>query len=151
MPKPTQIIRHHMTWQNHQVCVGYCSSKTFVWGKLCFSPVTAIYNQQLEVWGICKAITTGSDPCPCLQFSKQGGEEYIVQQMSQNYQPRTTPPPIPPTPHHPNSKCAKFLYSTTREIGEEDWGCRVHSLRVVFLIKCCIANKKKKKKPPKLY
>lgn len=99
MPKPTQIIRHHMTWQNHQVCVGYCSSKTFVWGKLCFSPVTAIYNQQLEVWGICKAITTGSDPCPCLQFSKQGGEEYIVQQMSQNYQPRTTPPPYhqPPT------------------------------------------------------
>lgn len=105
--KPTQMIQGHVMKQNHQILYAPVSAaaRLLFGGKWCFSTVTAIYIQELEVWGICKAITTGSDPCPCLQFPKQGGEEYIVQQMSQNNPLR--------------NKCAKSLYSTTREIGEE--------------------------------
>lgn len=73
------------------------------------------------MWGICKAITAGSDPCPCLQFSKQSGEEYIVQQMSQNN-------PL-------SNSCAKSPIFHHLEIGAEGQGCRVHSAKVVFLIK----------------
>lgn len=115
--KWSKVMWHGKTTNYASVCA---AARLLFGGKWCFSTVPAIYNQELEVWGICKAITTGSDPCPCLQFSEQGGEEYIVQQMSQN--------------NPPSNNCAKS------PIFHHPWnwgGSRMQGSR----FKSCIPNK----------
>lgn len=130
--KPTRTIRGHVTPLNHRVCVGFCSSENFVWGGN-----DAFQQSQLFIIRSWK----------CGESARQLQQEvtHVRVYSSQSEAERSTlcNKWVKTTPRAIIEQIRQ--YSTTREIGE-DWGCRVHSLRVVFLIKYCVPNKKKKKK-----